>query len=97
MAIDPQLGSIIAAGGTVLGGFVMWVGQRRSGKLTLTDQQSKYINDQQEDITNLRDELDDFREWAVDVIHIAANVNLKLPPVPRRRRSHADERKEHAG
>lgn len=62
----------------------------------MNDHQLRYIDAQQEDITNLRDELDDFREWAIEVIHKAAEANLKLPPLPRRRpqQSTKDMRKE---
>lgn len=106
MPIDPQAAALLAAGSGALGSFVMWLGQRRSGKLTMTDHQLRYINDQQQDISDLkadnerlRTDFLDLWEWARDAIHEAARNNVQLPPLPRQRprsqTSTADERKEH--
>lgn len=108
MALDPQLGSLIAAGGTVFGGFVMWLGQRRNGKLTMTEHQLRYINDQQQDITDLkrdnerlRADFMDLWDWALSAVRQAGQEHVVLPPLPRQRprseTSSAEERKEHTG
>lgn len=84
MALDPQIGALIGGAGTIFGGFVMWLGQRRSGNLTMTEQQAKYINDQQQDINKLRHDFSELWEWAHAAIEQAARNNVKLPPLPRR-------------
>lgn len=97
--IDPQIAALMTAGGTFLGGIGMWLGQRRSGKLTMSEHQARYIDDQQKDIDRLRADFNDLWEWATNAIHEAANNNVRLPPLPRRRprseTSAAEERKEH--
>jgi hypothetical protein len=108
MALDPQISSLFAAGGTVIGGFVMWLGQRRNGKLTMTEHQLRYINEQQLDITDLKKDNERLRadfmdlwEWARDAVREAAQNHVALPPLPRQRprseTSSAEERKEHTG
>jgi hypothetical protein len=108
MPIDPQVAALLTAGGGALGSLVMWLGQRRSGKLTMTDHQLRYINDQQQDIADLkadnqrlRADFLDLWEWARDATHEAARNNVTLPPLPRQRprsqTSTAEERKEHSG
>jgi hypothetical protein len=106
VAIDAQIAALMSAAGTVLGGFGMWLNQRRSGKLTMSGHQLNYINAQQEDIADLKKDNDRLRadfidlwDWTIKSMQIAAANNVTLPPLPRQRprseHSAADERKEH--
>lgn len=106
MALDPQIGALVAAGGTALGAVTMWLGQRRSGKLTMTEHQLRYIDDQQQDIRDLKEDnkrlradFMDLWDWSRDAIQQAAQNNVRLPPLPRQRprsqKSTAEEREEH--
>lgn len=106
MSIDNQIAALLAAGGTALGSVVMWLGQRRSGKLTMTTHQLQYINDQQQDIADLkkdnqrlRADFLDLWDWTIKAMQQAARAGVDLPPLPRQRprseHSTADERKEH--
>jgi hypothetical protein len=99
--LDPALGGLLAAGGTILGALGVIVNNRRSGRLTMTEQQLRYINDQQGDIAELRAELTlmqrdfaDLWDWAITARQKAAGDNVDLGPLPRRRpRSAVPEQK----
>lgn len=77
-----EIGALVTASATVLGALVMFIRDRRSGRLTAEEHQRLYIQDQQEDINALRRDLSQLWTWAVKAIRKATAAGIELDPLP---------------
>jgi hypothetical protein len=91
MISSAEIVAYLVAGSTVLGGSGVLINDRRKGKHSTADHQRLYIEDQQQDITNLRrdlallwDEVTQLRDWAVRAIIKAGESRVQLDPLPSR-------------
>lgn len=77
-----EIGSVITASSTIVGMVVMYVKDRRGGKLSESEHQRIYIQDQQDDINALRRDLSQLWAWAVKSIRKATAAGIELDPLP---------------
>lgn len=77
-----EIAAVATAGATVIGSFVMYVKDRRGGRLSESEHQRVYIQDQQEDINALRRDLSQLWAWAVRSIRKATAAGIELDPLP---------------
>lgn len=77
-----EIGALAVAASTVLGSIGMFIQGRRSGRLSADEHQRNYIQDQQEDINDLRRDLALLWAWAMKTIRRAAAEGLELDPLP---------------
>lgn len=81
--VEPTtLGSLGVAAASVLTALGLIINDRRKGRLSAHEHQRVYIQDQQEDIDNLRRDLSQLWDWAVRAIRKAAAANVQLDPLP---------------
>lgn len=83
--VDPSLAGLLTAGGTILGALGVIFTNKRSGKLTMSDQQARYIQEQQQDIDDLRADLAELWDWVIAATREAHKAHVDLGPLPRSR------------
>lgn len=77
-----EIVAVVTAGSTVVGALVMYVKDKRAGRLSENEHQRIYIQDQQDDINALRRDLSQLWAWAVKSIRKATAAGIELDPLP---------------